>query len=131
MNQDESQLNSLAVAHYIVGAVMVVASCFPLIHVVIGALFIWGGCGCLPETTNPPPPFFGWVFFILGISWFVVAQTVSILTILSGRYLKKRKRYLFSFVLACVACTFVPLGTVLGILTIIVLSRPTVKALYA
>jgi hypothetical protein len=33
--------------------------------------------------------------------------------------------------MACVACLSVPLGTVLGVFTIIVLMRPSVKALFA
>ena len=130
MNQDESQLNALAIAHYVVGGVMVLVSCIPLIHVLIGSVFIWGWCGNFPETSNPPPPFFGWIFFVLGIVAFVLAQVTSILVILSGRFLMKRKRYIFSFIMACLACFFVPLGTLLGIFTIIVLSRDSVKQLY-
>ena len=130
MNQDESQLNSLAIAHFIVGGLMVLISCIPLIHVVIGSLFIWGWCGNLPETCDQVSPFVGWIFFIVGILAFVFAQVSSILVILSGRCLMKRKRYLFSFIMACVACLFVPLGSVLGIFTIIVLSRESVKQLY-
>jgi len=33
-------------------------------------------------------------------------------------------------VLACIACAFMPFGTVLGIFTIIVLSRESVKEIY-
>jgi hypothetical protein len=32
--------------------------------------------------------------------------------------------------MAAVACIFVPFGTVLGVLTIIVLTRPSVRALF-
>ena len=130
MNQDESQLNSLAIAHYVVGGFMILISCLPLIHVIMGSMFIWGWCGNLPETSDPIPPFFGWIFFIVGIVAFVLAQVTSILVILSGRCLMKRKRYIFSFIMACLACFFVPLGTLLGIFTIIVLSRDSVKQLY-
>lgn len=130
MNQDESQLNSLALAHYIVGAIGILASCLPLIHVFFGALFIWGGCGFLTETTNAPSPIISWIVFVMGIVWFVFAQIVSVMVIYSGSCLKSHKRYLYSFVTACCACTFFPLGTVLGVLTVMVLSRSTVKELY-
>ena len=49
---------------------------------------------------------------------------------LAGWWLAKRKHYWFCFVVACLACAFSPLGTVLGVFTIIVLLRPSVKALF-
>lgn len=79
---------------------------------------------------RPPPDWFGWLFFLMGLAFFIFGQAVSIAVILSGRYLKQRRRYWFSFVVACIACTFMPFGTVLGVLTLIVLCRPSVKTLY-
>jgi len=73
---------------------------------------------------------FGWFFFMAGLVCFLVGQAVSISVIVSGRFIKKRVRYMFSFVLACLACVFVPFGTILGVFTIIVLSRESVKAKY-
>lgn len=56
--------------------------------------------------------------------------SIAFSIILSGRFLQQRKHYWFSFVLACIACAFMPFGTVLGVFTIIVLSRDSVKAFY-
>jgi hypothetical protein len=130
MNQDEAHLNSLSIAHYVVGAFMVLFSCMPLLHVAVGLSFIFGSGEMLSEAGETPPPFFGWMFFLIGLFFFIFAQAISISVIVSGRFLRKRKNYLFSFVLACVACLFVPFGTILGIFTIIVLSRDSVKAIY-
>jgi hypothetical protein len=38
--------------------------------------------------------------------------------------------YIFCLVIAAVECIFMPFGTVLGVFTIIVLQRPTVKAMF-
>jgi hypothetical protein len=49
----------------------------------------------------------------------------------AGRSLARRKRYLFCLIVAgtmCVMCN--PLGTVLGVFTIVVLLRPSVKELF-
>lgn len=51
-------------------------------------------------------------------------------TFISGRCLARRRNRLFSFVMAAFLCMFMPFGTVLGIFTIIVLSRESVKRLY-
>jgi hypothetical protein len=55
---------------------------------------------------------------------------LSLCLINSGHFLGKRKRYWFSFIVACVECFSLPFGTILGVFTIIVLSRDSVKTLY-
>ena len=52
------------------------------------------------------------------------------LTIYSGKLLKKQQKHTFSFVVACIFCVFFPIGTVLGVFTIIALQEKDVKALY-
>jgi hypothetical protein len=47
-----------------------------------------------------------------------------------GRYLRLRRKRMFSFVMACILCMFMPFGTVLGIITIVMLSRDSVRRLY-
>ena len=37
---------------------------------------------------------------------------------------------MFCFVIACLACMQMPLGTILGVFTIIVLARPSVKEMF-
>lgn len=130
MNQDESHLDNLAIAHYVVGGVMALFSCMPLLHMFIGLSFILGGDSFFPEDGQQPPAFFGWMFFTVGLFFFVMGQATSISIVISGRFLKRRKNYLFTFILACLACIFVPFGTVLGIFTIIVLSRGSVREIY-
>ena len=50
---------------------------------------------------------------------------------LAGRYLSQQRHYTFCLVMAAVACMFMPFGTVLGVFTIIVLVRESVKELFA
>jgi hypothetical protein len=48
----------------------------------------------------------------------------------AGYFLSLRKYYTFCLVMAGIECLFMPVGTVLGVFTIIVLMRPTVKAMF-
>ena len=48
----------------------------------------------------------------------------------AGRSLQQRTRYLYCLVMAGVECIFMPFGTVLGVFTIIVLMRDSVKPLF-
>ncbi|CAA6676450.1 MULTISPECIES: hypothetical protein [unclassified Lentimonas] len=135
INPDDSHLDSLAIAHYVLGGLMALFACLPLMHVAMGAIFVFGVGEFSQEMANqpnggPPPQWFGWLFIGIGLLFFALGQALSISVIVSGRFLKQRKNYMFSFVFACLACVAFPFGTILGVFTIIVLSRPSVKALY-
>jgi hypothetical protein len=51
--------------------------------------------------------------------------------IIAGRCLSKRRAHIFCIVVAALVCTSVPFGTALGVCTIIVLCRPSVKEQFA
>jgi|GEM_PF-2699518 len=79
---------------------------------------------------GPSPEIFGSFFVAAGLAFFLLGQALSIALILPARFFKQRKYYLFSFILACLACVCFPFGTILGVLTIIMLARPAVKEIY-
>lgn len=60
----------------------------------------------------------------------IVFAGVGLLNVISGYFLKQRRHRTFSIVIAAIDCLYVPLGTLLGAFTIIVLSRDTVRAIY-
>ena len=56
---------------------------------------------------------------------------LAVCVIFAGRYLSRRIHHTFCLIMAGLECMFMPLGTVLGVLTIIVLVKPSVKELFA
>jgi hypothetical protein len=56
---------------------------------------------------------------------------LTVCLVVAARSLAALRRYRFCFATACFACVFTPLGTALGVLTILVLVRPSVKELFA
>ncbi len=127
MNQDQEHLKLLSIFHYIVGGLAALFSFFPVIHLILGILFLvaphrMGG--------NPPPPFLGWIFVLLGGGIMLMGWAFAVCVILAGRFIAKRKHYIFCLVIAALNCLFMPFGTVLGVFTIVVLIRPSVKALF-
>jgi hypothetical protein len=79
---------------------------------------------------EPPPPILGWIFIGLGSFGFLLGLTMAICILFAGVALAKRKRYMVAFVIGCIECLFMPFGTVLGVFTLIVLSRESVKTLF-
>jgi hypothetical protein len=131
MDRDTEQLNLLAIFHYVVGGLAALFSFFPLLYTAIGVAFIFAARhGTAKPGEELPPEFLGWIFAVLGFLWFVVGLTMAICILIAGRSLALRKRYLFALVIACIECLFVPFGTILGVFTIVALSRESVKTLF-
>jgi hypothetical protein len=132
MDRDTEQLNLLAIFHCVVAGLAVLFSFFPLLYTTIGAIFIFAARhGTAKPGEDLPPEFLGWIFAVLGSLLFVAGIAMAICILIAGRSLALRKRYSFAMVMACIECIFVPFGTILGVFTIIVLSRESVKGLFS
>lgn len=132
MDADQDHLRLLEIFHYVVGGLACLFSLFPLLYSFMGGFFVFASHQASNKPGNEPPPeFLGWIFVGLGLFGFLLGLTAAILILMGGRSLKQRRRYTFALVIACMECMFMPFGTILGIFTIIVLSRPSVKALFA
>jgi len=129
INQDEEHLRLLTIFHYVCGALAALFACIPIIHLVIGLLMVFAPHVFGPAK-NGPPQFLGLVFVIFGLGFMLAGWTFAALLGWAGRCLGRRKHYTFCFVMACVACVFQPFGVILGVFTIIVLLRPSVKELF-
>jgi cytochrome bd-type quinol oxidase subunit 2 len=132
MNQDTEHLRLLSMFHYIVAGLAALFSCFPLLYTTVGAIFIFAarhGTGKPGE--DLPPEFVGWIFAVIGSLLFLLGIAIAICILIAGRSLAKHTRYWFAFVVACIECLFIPFGTILGVFTIIVLSRESVKTLFS
>ena len=124
MNEDEKYLQLLSIFHYVVGGLAACFACIPIIHLSIGIAMLVGAIDDAPE-------FVGAFMVVIAMFAILVGWTLAVCIIVAGRYLAKRKRYMFCLVIAAISCVFMPFGTVLGVFTIIVLMRPSVKELFA
>ncbi|NTU41816.1 MAG: hypothetical protein HGA78_01935 [Nitrospirales bacterium] len=129
-DQDSQHLKVLSVLHYVVGCLGIVASCLPLLHIAMGVTMLRSPALFARDSGPPPPPFLGWILISIGLFFILFGMAMSIGILLSGRYISRRRGYLYSFVIACIECVFFPFGTALGVFSIVVLSRPSVKELY-
>jgi hypothetical protein len=122
----------LSIFHYIVGGLAALFSFFPLLYTTVGAIFIFvARHGTTGPGEEPPPEFIGWILVVIGSLLFLLGIAIAICILIAGRSLAKRTRYWFAFVMACIECLFIPFGTILGVFTIIVLSRESVKTLFS
>jgi hypothetical protein len=126
---DTEHFRLLSIFHYVKGGISAFFSCFFIIHVVLGLFFILAP-HLFGQGKEQPPAFLGWVFFFLGSFFILLGWTFAALTLIAGRCIARRTHYTFCFIWACVECLSIPFGTALGVCTILVLNRVSVKELF-
>lgn len=127
---DASHLNVLAICHFVTAGLTLLGLGFLVLHfMIMNSVFnnpsLWEG-----QHGKPPPPelwmIFRWFYLICG----GMLVTAGVLNFLSGWWLRARRHRVFSMVVAGLNCCQVPLGTVLGVFTFIVLMRDSVRRTY-
>jgi hypothetical protein len=129
-NIDADHLNLLSIFHFVGAGLALLGILFLFVHFEF-MHFIFTNPDIWQNQKGGPPPqqIFSIliVFYIIGGILLVVS---AILNVMSGLFLHVRKNRTFSLVVAGINCLHLPLGTVLGIFTIIVLLRPSVREIY-
>jgi hypothetical protein len=128
--KSEEHLRLLAIFHYVVGGLAALFACFPVLHLVMGIFFLVAPAES-DRKGGIPPALFGWFFVVLASVMIVGGWTLAALVVMAGRFLARRRHYMFCTVVAAIECAFMPFGTVLGVFTIIVLMREGVREAFA
>ena len=126
MSQDSEHLKLLSIFHYVVAAMTALFACIPFIHFFMGLAL---ATGAFPDTDPEAQPI-GIIIMVFDGLFILAGWALAVLIAYAGRSLQTRRRYTYCLVMAGVECIFMPVGTVLGVFTIIVLLRDTVKELF-
>jgi hypothetical protein len=129
--RDIEHIRLVAILHFVFGGLAMLGILFLLIHYfILHTVFanpdLWKS---QPNSTPPPKEFFEvfvWMYVFVGL----LLASACLLNLLSGFFLLKRRHRVFSLVIAGLNCLQIPFGTALGILTILVLLRDSVRELY-
>ncbi len=125
---DEQHLRLLSIFHYVVAAITALCACFPIIYLIFGVVMLSA------PSHNGPPRALGVVFVVLPLLLMLVGWALAACIALAGHHLSRRRHYMFCFAMAWVMCLmviFCPYVTALGVFTIIVLSRASVKQAFS
>ena len=131
---DDDHLRVLSIFHYVVGGFVLLFSCFFIFHIVMGVHMLTSpGMAWPPLPKGAPPtmpgfpPAMGAMFLGMGCAGLLLGWTMGALTIAAGRSISRRRRHLFCLIVDGLLCMWVPFGTVLGVLTLIALTKPHVR----
>lgn len=131
MNDDVRYLNLIAVFHIIVGFVAGIFSCLPLINLSMGLSML----SDIPkmivqDVAFSPLAVVPIMFTLLPILIVVIGWMFAIAVSLNGYYIKNRLWHTYCLVVGGVETIFMPFGTILGVFTIILLTKPNIKKLF-
>jgi len=127
---DVEHLKLLATFHFVgLGLAVIglvgIAGHYAMFDTIMSNPKLWQQQGAAP----PPVEMFApmkWMYLVMGVG---IAGT-GVLNLLSAFWLRARQHRTFSIVVAVLNCLYMPLGTALGIFTIVVLVRRSVAELY-
>jgi hypothetical protein len=129
---DDEHIKLLSIFHYIVAGLALAGLLFLCLHfMLMTAVFFNSQMWRSNKGYSGPPP---QVFEVIMTCVYLVAGGFlvagGILNFLSAKFLRQRIHRTFSLVTAGLNCLQFPLGTALGVFTITVLSRPSVRERY-
>ena len=116
----------LAIFHYVLAGLLAIGGCFPLIHVTLGILMLRGAF----TGPNQPPPEMGLMFVGVGAMMSILFWTLAGLACAAGYFLHVQRYYTFCLVIAAIETLMMPIGTVLGVFTIVTLVDAQGKAMF-
>ena len=131
---DGGALNILSTCWYVFAVLVLLPSCIGGIYMAFGLIF--GGLGAAAGASGGDAGG-GLAFGALGMipccfggalaSVFIV---LSFLSYRTGRNLAARRNHTLCFVTGLVVCLIFPLGTILGVFTLVTINKPEVKILF-
>lgn len=128
--RDREHLRLLAIFHFVAAGLALLGVGFVFAHYfIMHTVFANPEMWKAQKEAPPPKEFFQvfiWVYFISGAA-LVLA---SVLNLLSGVFLLRKRNRIFSIVVAALNCFQIPVGTALGVFTMLVLSRESVREWY-
>jgi hypothetical protein len=131
---DREHLRLLSIFHFVAAGMAVVGLLFLVGHYALFSMFfsdpqMWHKA---QGAQNMPDPRFMMgmfrVFYMVFGTWFLASAVINVL---SGVFMRRMQHRLFSLIVAGFNCLHMPLGTILGVFTFIVLCRESVARDYA
>jgi hypothetical protein len=120
--RDLQHLNLLGVFYYIWAALN--AAVLLLLVVIAGLLL--AGVMASSAQNEPDAAALATILTVIFIPVLLITGALTVLTFLAAHGLQNQRRKILIYIIAALTCTSVPLGTILGIFTFLVMARPGV-----
>ncbi|MEO1084760.1 MAG: hypothetical protein AAFY88_11010 [Acidobacteriota bacterium] len=123
--EKDQYLHILSIGFYVAAAVSFLFGLIPVIHVVFGVAMMTGAT--IDSGNQMAGAAVGCIFATIGLLIIGAMWTYSYFMVVAGRALRSRTRYVLCMVMAAISCMFAPVGTLVGVFTLILLLDDKVK----
>lgn len=128
---DSEHLRLLGIFHFVLAGLSAVGIGFLFLHYTMMHLVMANPGAWKDAKGNGPNPeqffaIFKWFYLVFGS--LIIAGGIA--NFLSGLFIRRRINRVFSLVVAGLDCAMFPFGTVLGVFTLVVLLRESVREAY-
>ena len=128
---DQEHLRLLSIGYLVTAGYAAFVSLFFLLFAFIGVLIAAAvAFGPPPPEQDPAAQFLVWTFPLFGFGILPFMLVPVVLQLVAARRLTQRRSRTFCMVVAAFTCLSVPFGTLLGVFTLMVLTRPSVASLF-
>ena len=127
---DFEHVRILSILFYVSAGISAFFALFGLIYVAMGLLVFLTASTNGNTQNGPSPAFMGSIFAGMGVFFLLIGLSVAYAQYRTGRALAAHHSPTLIRVVAAISCLSFPLGTALGVFTLIVMSRPSVKAMF-
>src|SRR5262245_43162781 len=128
MTDGATHRRPLPIGHYVLAGLVALLALFPIAYLTAGVAMVTG------RVSGPPAPvdltIFGWMFILIASTIITTGLLLAGCLAAAGRCLARRAHRTFCLATAALACLLMPFGTALGVLTIVVLRRHSVKRMF-
>lgn len=154
MEPVREHLRLLSLFHYVIGGIGYLVSLIPCIHLALGIFFLVApeelfqvppppSVGVAPGTENEsipknqtpqvvpfPSKLFGMIFVSVASFVILAGMIFSTCLVVAGKRIAALRSHTYCLVIAGMECFLMPIGTVLGIFTILTLIKPEARRLF-
>jgi hypothetical protein len=127
-SMDAENLRTLAILYRVWAGLQMVIGCCAVGY--IGFITLFVGAATQASREGPPPVVVSGFLGVAGIVVFTVVVAIACLNLLVANWLLARRNWTAIIVMSALNCLSIPLGLALGVFTMVVLNRPTVRPLF-
>ncbi|MBC8378274.1 MAG: hypothetical protein H8E62_03780 [Planctomycetes bacterium] len=122
-------LDLISIFHYVVAAIIYLKGAVAFVFMGIGSIAMMGILADQPADMEALVVI-GLLFFMVPMMFLTVSWTAATLVLFAGRRIANRTNLTYCQIVAGIECLCVPFGTILGIFSLITLTKPENKEIF-
>jgi hypothetical protein len=120
-------LDLVSIFHYVLAALIYLKGAFSFIFIGIGTIAMAGLLSDRPNDMHIGMLAIAMIFYVGPMFFLCLTWTLATLVLIAGKRINKRTNLAYCQIIAGLECLCVPFGTILGIFTLITLTKSDVK----